>query len=63
MFLQVIAKIALCELPVEGQWPDLIQLLNNNVVGQGAAATSMHGSLVTLGYICQVNKSRGKDVF
>ncbi len=52
---QVVAKIALVELP-SFQWAELVPILRGHVVG-GTDDNAKHGSLVALGYICQVELS------
>ncbi|XP_060517733.1 importin subunit beta isoform X2 [Cylas formicarius] len=48
---QCVAYIAVAELP-QGQWPELIQILVNNVV-QATSEMQKEATLESIGYICQ----------
>jgi importin subunit beta-1 len=52
MAAQIIAKIALIELP-HGQWLDLIGALLSNMQNQQASPSLKKATLDTLGYICE----------
>lgn len=63
---QCVAYIAIVELP-HNQWPQLIQVLVNNVIGAGASTLQRESSLEAIGYICQdietdVLKTRSNEI-
>lgn len=49
---QIVAKIALIELP-QGQWLDLINALLGNMQNPQASPSLKKATLDTLGYICE----------
>ncbi|XP_071449486.1 importin subunit beta-1 [Hetaerina americana] len=49
---QCVAYVAVAELPV-GQWPELITVLVNNVVGTSSTEMMKEATLEAIGYICQ----------
>lgn len=49
---QIVAKIALIELP-RGQWLDLINALLGNMQNAQASPSLKKATLDTLGYICE----------
>lgn len=49
---QCVAYIAVAELP-QGHWPDLIQLLTQNITNPGSTEMTKEATLEAIGYICQ----------
>ena len=49
---QCVAYIACAELP-QNLWPDLVQLLTQNVTAQASTEMMKESSLEAIGYICQ----------
>jgi importin subunit beta-1 len=47
-----VAVIAGIELPI-GQWPDLIDILVNNVTSQDTTSNLKQATLQAIGYICE----------
>jgi importin subunit beta-1 len=49
---QCVAYVAVAELPV-GQWPELIQVMVNNVISPTSTEMMKEATLEGIGYICQ----------
>lgn len=49
---QCVAYVAVVELP-QGKWPELIQILVNNVLDPNSTEMVREATLETIGYICQ----------
>jgi importin subunit beta-1 len=49
---QCVAYVAVTELP-QGQWPNLVQTLVNNVINERSTEMEREATLETIGYICQ----------
>jgi importin subunit beta-1 len=49
---QCVAYVAVAELPV-GQWPEVIQVMVNNVISPTSTEMMKEATLESIGYICQ----------
>ena len=57
---QCVAYVAVAELPV-GQWPELIQVMVNNVISPSSTEMMKEATLEGIGYICQDIVSNDKS--